>query len=319
LKIDSLLPSATEICFALGLGDDVVGVTHECDYPPEARNKPKLTRSNLPQHLQTHSGATPSLNPQRSAAIDRHVRANVHEGSSLYELDSELLERLSPDLIITQELCAVCAVSYGIVSSAAKQLTSEPRIVSLEPKTLEDIYDTIITVAEIANVLERGKRVVELLRAGEDAIRARTRKCKKPRTLLLEWTSPPMGGGHWVADLLELAGAEPVLVNRGAESQTITWDAIAEADPDAIFVAPCGYDVAMAKEAVAAISAEPDWAGLRAVRAGRAWAVDGNAYVNRPGTRVIRAAEIFAEALHPESFAGTIPLDGALARLGVSR
>lgn len=317
MKIVSLLPSATEICFALGLGEDVVGVTHECDYPPEAREKPKLTRSTLPQHLQTHPGTTPSPNPQRSADIDRHVRANVHEGSSLYELDTELLERLHPDLIITQELCAVCAVSYNIVSSAAKQLPTAPRILSLEPKTLQDIYDTIVTVAETADVPEQGKRVVELLRAGEDAIRVRTRHCEKPRTLLLEWTSPPMGGGHWVADLLELAGAEPVLVNRGAESQALTWDAIAAADPDAIFVAPCGYDVAMAKEAIAAISAEPDWAGLRAVRAGRAWAIDGNAYVNRPGPRVIRSAEIFAEALHQHAFPGMIPVDSALARLGV--
>ncbi|MGH7662410.1 MAG: cobalamin-binding protein [Vulcanimicrobiaceae bacterium] len=317
MKIVSLLPSATEICFALGLGDDVVGVTHECDYPPEVREKPKLTRSNLPQDLQTHPGASPPPNAERSAQIDRHVRSNVHEGSSLYDLDAELLERLKPDLIITQELCAVCAVSYEIVSSAAKRLGAAPHILSLEPTTLEGIYDTILTVAEFANVSEKGKRVVELLRAGEDAIRVRTRKCDKPRTLLLEWTSPPMGGGHWVADLLELAGAEPVLVNRGGDSQAITWDAIAEADPDAIFVAPCGYDVRMAKEAIAAIGAEPDWAGLRAVRAGRAWAVDGNAYVNRPGPRVIRSAEIFAEALHPESFAGMIPVDGALARLTV--
>lgn len=317
MKIVSLLPSATEICFALGLGEDVVGITHECDYPPEAGDKPKLTRSNLPHHLQTHPGTNPSPNVERSAEIDRHVRANVHEGSSLYDLDTELLERLAPDLIITQELCAVCAVSYDVVSAAAKRLRAAPHIISLEPKSLHDIYDTILTVAQIANVPERGTRLVELLRAGEDAIRVRTRHCEKPRTLLLEWTSPPMGGGHWVADLLELAGAEPVLVNRGGESQTLEWDAIAAADPDAIFVAPCGYDVAMAKEAIAAIAAEPDWAGLRAVRAGRAWAVDGNAYVNRPGPRVIRSAEIFAEALHPQAFAGMIPVDGALARLGV--
>jgi iron complex transport system substrate-binding protein len=316
LKIVSLLPSATEICFALGLGDDVVGVTHECDYPPQAREKPKLTRSNLPERLQTHPGTQPPLNPQRSAEIDRHVRANVHEGSSLYALDTELLDRLKPDLIITQELCAVCAVSYRIVSSAAKQLAATPRIISLEPKTLEDVYDTILTVAQAANVPERGRRLVELLRAGADAIRVRTRACERPRTLLLEWISPPMNGGHWVADLLELAGAEPLLVNRGRESEVITWQAIAQADPDAILVAPCGYDIAMAKEAIASISAEPEWASLRAVRSGRAWAIDGNAYVNRPGPRVIRTAEVFAEALHPQVFPGMIPVDGAFARVG---
>ena len=315
MRIVSLLPSATEICFALGLGDDVVGVTHECDYPLEARARPQLTRSNLPERLQTHTGANPQPNPERSVEIDRHVRESVHAGSSLYSLDAQLLERLSPDLIITQELCAVCAVSYDIVNSAAKRLRSDPRVVSLEPTTLEDIYATILTVSEIASVPDRGKKLVELLRSAADAVRARTKRRERIRTLLLEWIDPPMSAGHWIAELLELAGAEPVLANPGGDSQVLTWDAIAAADPDAIFVSPCGYDLRTTTEAVDALRAEPSWAGLRAVRARQAWAVDGNAYVNRPGPRVIRSAEIFAESLHPDVFAGAVPLDGALARL----
>lgn len=315
MKIVSLLPSATEICFALGLGEQVVGVTHECDYPPEALDKPKLTRSNLPQTLQTHPGSTAAPFVGRTAAIDRHVRENVHAGSSLYALDAELLERLEPDLIITQELCDVCAVSYEIVSAAAKRLRGDPRVISLEPSTLEDVYSTIETVAQIADRKENGKRVIELLRAGADALRVRTRKLPHPRTLVLEWTDPPMSAGHWIAELVELAGGEPVLANPGSNSETLTWDAIAASDPDAIIVAPCGYDVALAKDAIGELRDEPDWAGLRAVRSKRAWAVDGSAFVNRPGPRLIRSAEIFAHALHEIVVAPPVPLDGALARL----
>lgn len=315
MKIVSLLPSATEICFALGLGEQIVGVTHECDYPPEAADKPKLTRSCLPESLQTHPGSNPSAVPGRSGAIDRHVRANVHAGSSLYALDVELLERLSPDLIVTQELCAVCAVSYDVVSAAAKRLRGDPRVLSLEPATLEDVYSTISTLAQLTDSVDRGKRLIELLRSGADALRVRTRELPKPRTLVLEWTDPPMSAGHWIGDLIELAGGEPVLANRGANSQTLTWDAIAAGDPEVIIVAPCGYDVPMAKSAVGELRDEPDWAGLRAVRAKQAWVIDGSAYVNRPGPRLIRTAELFAHAMHERALAPPVPVDGALVRL----
>ncbi|MBV8584507.1 MAG: cobalamin-binding protein [Candidatus Eremiobacteraeota bacterium] len=315
MRIVGLLPSATEILFALGLGDDVVGVTHECDYPPEVLEKPKLTRSNLPQTLQTHPGSQPVAVTGRSAEIDRHVRANVHAGSSLYALDSDLLERLGPDLIVTQELCAVCAVSYDIVAGAAKRLRADPRVISLEPNSLEDVFGTIASLAQITGVPERAARLLELLRAAIAALRLQTRAVRKPRTLLLEWTDPPMSAGHWIPDLIELAGGEPVLANPGANSQVLDWDAIAQADPDAILVAPCGYDLKLAKSAVEEIHVEPDWAGLRAVRTGRAFAIDGSAYVNRPGPRLVRTAEIFAHALHGDAIPGPLPFGDALARV----
>lgn len=293
MRIVSLLPSATEICFSLGLGEQVVGVTHECDYPPEALAKPKLTRSMLPESLQTQAGS--------SAAIDRHVRANVHQGSSLYALDSDLLEALAPDLIITQELCAVCAVSYDIVAGAAKRLRGDPRVISLEPTSLEDVFGTIDTVAQICGVPERATSVLAHLRSRVAALRATTSTLPRPRTLLLEWPDPPMNAGHWIPDIIELAAGEPVLSNAGGNSQKLEWKAITQADPDVVVVAPCGYDLARARDAVRELDAYPAWRTLRAVREGRVFAIDGNAYVSRPGPRLIESAEILAHALHGDA------------------
>ena len=291
MRIVSLLPSATEICFSLGLGEQVVGVTHECDFPREALAKPKLTRSTLPELLQ----------PGRSAAIDRHVRANVHQGSSLYTLDSELLEELAPDLIITQELCAVCAVSYDIVAGAAKRLRGDPRVISLEPASLEDVFGTIETVAQICGVPERATTVLAQLRSRVAALRVTTSTLPRPRTLLLEWPDPPMNAGHWIPDIIELAGGEPVLANAGGNSQKLEWNTIAEADPDVVLVAPCGYNLMTTRAAIQELDANPEWRTLRAVREKRLFAVDGNAYVSRPGPRLVESAEIFARALHGDA------------------
>jgi iron complex transport system substrate-binding protein len=284
-RIVSLLPSATEIVYALGLGDRLVGITHECDFPPEARTKPRLTASALP-------GAADSRE------IDRHVRRSLHEGSSLYTLDSELLERLEPDLIVTQELCAVCAVSYDIVARAAKRLRNDPRLISLEPSSLDDVFANIVTVAELCGVAERARDLVAERRARCAALAARVAGLPRPRTLVLEWTEPPMSGGHWTPGLVELAGGTPVLADPGANSRVLEWEAIAAADPDAIVVAPCGYDLERTCAAVADLAAQPAWNALRAVREGRAVALDGNAYVNRPGPRLVETAELFAGAIH---------------------
>lgn len=285
MRIVSLLPSATEIVYALGLGDALVGVTHECDFPSEARLKPVLTASALPAE-------------SSAAAIDRHVRRSVHAGSSLYTLDAELLERLAPDLILTQELCAVCAVSYEIVTRAAKQLRGDPRIVSLEPSSLEDVFSTIATVGDLTNARERADEVVIELRRRVERLRERTRALPRPRTLVLEWTDPPMSAGHWTPELIELAGGEPVLAHPGRNSETLTWDAIAAADPEAVLVAPCGFDLPATLRACAELAENSAWNALRAVREGRAYGIDGNAYVNRPGPRLVDSAEIFADALH---------------------
>jgi iron complex transport system substrate-binding protein len=279
-RIVSLLPSATEIVFALGLGDALAGVTHECDFPEDAKTKPVLTAAAL-----THSG--------RPGDIDHHVRRAVHAGSSLYTLDAGLLERLAPDLILTQELCEVCAVSYGIVAGAARRLSSDPRIVSLEPSSIGDVFATIRTVAELTGTAARANVLIAGLEARLDALR-RNRPAQRPRVLVLEWTDPPMSAGHWTPELVEIAGGEPILGNPGANSRTLTWEAIEDADPDVIVVAPCGFDLEATRAAIRELETSSAWRRLRAVKSGRVAAVDGNAYVNRPGPRLVDSAEIFA-------------------------
>jgi iron complex transport system substrate-binding protein len=286
VRIVSLIPSATEIVFALGLGDALVGVTHECDFPPKALRKPRLTSSALPEH-----GGD-------SATIDRHVRRAVHAGSSLYALDADLLERLAPDLILTQELCAVCAVSYDIVSQAVKRLRGDPRIVSLEPSSLDDVFATIRTVAALTATEPAAERVVARLQRRIERLRQRVAGLARPSVLVLEWTDPPMGAGHWTPGLVDIAGGTAVLANPGQNSQTLTWDAIVAADPNDVIVAPCGFGLEATERACRELEANEAWRSLRAVRFGRVHPVDGNAYVNRPGPRLVDSAEIFAGALH---------------------
>ena len=294
MRIVSLLPSSTEILFAIGAGDRVVGVTHECDFPAEARTRPHLTSSLLPAELD-------------AAGIDRHVRASVHAGSSLYGLDDRALAALEPDLIVTQELCAVCAVSYEIVDRAAKRLrgpstgSGQARVVSLEPSSLEDVFATIAFLGDLVDAREGAARLLTTLRARVDALRERVAASARTpeRVLVLEWTDPPMSGGHWTPGLVELAGGEPVLGNPGANSRVLDWSEIAAADPDVVIVAPCGFDLDRALQEIAALppAAAAAFSALRAVRDGRAYAMDGNAFVNRPGPRLVDTAELFAAAI----------------------
>jgi iron complex transport system substrate-binding protein len=283
LRIVSLLPSATELLFAIGAGDDVVGVTHECDFPPSARERTVVTSSLLP----AHAGA---------GAIDRHVRASVHRGSSLYALDAERLAQLEPDLIVTQELCVVCAVSYEIVQRAVKRLPGDPRVVSLEPSSLEDVYATIAFLGQVCGRERGAAALFDGLRARETVLR-NVQPDVRPNVLVLEWTDPPMSGGHWTPDLVELAGGTPLLAHPGANSQTLTWAEIAQADPDVIVVVPCGFDLPRAQAAADELTTNATWNALRAVRAGRVCVMDGSAYVNRPGPRLIDSAERMARLM----------------------
>ena len=308
MRVVSLLPSATEILFAIGAGDRVVGVTHECDYPDEARTRPHLTSSLLPHELD-------------AAGIDRHVRASVHAGSSLYGLDDQKLAALEPDLIVTQELCAVCAVSYEIVDRAAKRLcgpstsSGQARVVSLEPSSLEDVFSTIAFLGELVDARDGASALLRELRARVDALRRRVAANGvadgRARVLVLEWTDPPMSGGHWTPGLVDLAGGEPVLGNPGGNSRVLAWDEIAAADPDVVIVAPCGFDLDRAEHEIAVLppDAANAFASLRAVREGRAYAMDGNAFVNRPGPRLVDTAELFAAAI-----AGEVPVTSRAVR-----
>lgn len=286
MRIVSLLPSATEILFAIGAGSQLVGVTHECDFPPAAATLPVLTSSALPASAD-------------SAAIDRHVRASVHAGSSLYHLDARLLETLAPDLIVTQELCVVCAVSYSIVDRAARRLSSDPRVISLEPSSLDDVYANIATLGALSGCESGASALAHELQSRIDRVRSRVSPFDRPRTLVLEWTDPPMSGGHWTPGLVEIAGGVPVLANPGANSRVLAWEEMAQANPDAIIVAPCGYNLQKTHEALHRLDERREWQSIPAVRHGRVTAVDGNAYVNRPGPRLVDTAEIFADILHP--------------------
>jgi iron complex transport system substrate-binding protein len=260
-----------------------VGVTHECDYPPAALRLPRVTSSTLPNGLAANE-------------IDRHVRASLHRGSSLYCLDAKLLEALEPELIITQELCAVCAVSYAIVDRAVKRMRTDTRVVSLEPSSLEDVLAQIRWIGEITQHAQEAGALIASLHARILALRKRAAGvARRPRVLLLEWTDPPMSAGHWIPELLELAGGDAVLGCAGANSQRLEWSAIASADPDAVIVAPCGFDLRKTRRALQELEATPEWTSLRAWRAGRVLAMDGNAYVSRPGPRLVDSAEMMAQ------------------------
>lgn len=270
--------------FAIGAGERVVGITHECDFPPEAQHLPRLTSTALPA-----AGS--------AGEIDRHVRGSLHAGSSLYHLDSEALERLQPDLIVTQELCKVCAVSYEIVDRAARRLQSDPRIISLEPSSLEDVYANIGTLGELTGREDDADELVEQLREREHAVRETASGRQRERLLLLEWTDPPMSAGRWTPGLIEAAGGVPVLANPGGNSRVLTFEEIAAEDPDVIVVAPCGFDLHKTAECVAELARDERWNALRAVRERRVQLVDGNAYVNRPGPRLVDTIEILAANL----------------------
>jgi iron complex transport system substrate-binding protein len=288
MRIVSLLPSTTEICFALGLGDQVVGVTHECDYPAEARTRPHLTRNVLPPG--EHS----------SADIDRMISERVLNGESIYDLDRDLLEVLAPDLILTQELCDVCAVSYDDVLAAAKTLPKEPHVASFEPRTVGEILDSITEIAHLAGVADHRRTVVDGLRARLAAVAARTIGAEPRRVLCLEWLDPPMVGGHWVPEMVRLAGGIDVLGPEGQPSIPVEWDAIHASDPDVVILMPCGYDLETTIEQSRELDDIAAWRTLRAVRSGNVHPVDGSAYFNRPGPRVIDGIELLANLLTPK-------------------
>jgi len=285
-RIVSLLPSATEILFGLGLADQIVGVTHECDYPMEALAKPRLTSSAL-----AAAGS--------SAEIDRHVRSGLHAGSSLYNLNCAMLEELAPDLIITQELCEVCAVSYVIVRRAVRRLSGDPRVVSLEPASLEEVYGTILEIGTLTGRSDTAHTLICALRERESKIAAIVSGAPRPSVLLLEWIEPLFCAGHWTPGLIELAGGTPMCANPGTASRTIAWADVLAADPDVVIIAPCGFNLDVVQREAATLNGRPEWRGLRAVREGRVFLVDGNNFVNRPGPRLIDTAEIFAAVLHP--------------------
>jgi iron complex transport system substrate-binding protein len=302
LRIVSLLPSATEIVYALNLGAALVGVTHECDYPADARTEAIVTRS-----LLDHSEAS-------SAEIDQAVRQQLQDGLSLYSLDHALLGQLAPDLILTQALCEVCAVSYGEVERAVRDVSAAygqlaPKVLSLEPSGLDDILATIATVGAATGASAEAAALIGQLRARIDRVRAEVARVGRwPRVACLEWLDPIFGPGHWLPELVELAGGQPGLGVAHTDSRRVAWGDVIAFAPEVIIVTPCGFDLQRAVgEALQVLPSRTGWYALPAVRQGRVYAVDGNAYFSRPGPRVVDSLELLAELIHPELFAGWGP------------
>ena len=281
MRIASLVPSATEMLFALGLGDSVVAVTHECDYPPEAEGLPSLTRSVIPEDLS-------------AAEIDAAVRERTGRGEALYELDHEALRELDVDLIVTQAVCEVCAVSFEDVRAFAEELPTEPRVVSLDPSTLGEVLGDLPRLGELAGADEAARRVAEESAKRIDAVREAVEGASRPRVAALEWLDPVYAGGHWVPQMVELAGGEDALGQPGERSRVVEWVELEAAGVDTVVVMPCGYYVEQAgREAL-------EHAARLAALGARVVAVDAAAYFSRPGPRLVDGVELLGHVLHPE-------------------
>lgn len=283
VRIVSLVPHATELLFALGLGPEVVAVTHECDYPPAATAIEQVTRDVLAAGL-------------NAAQIDAAVRERTLAGEAIYELDREAIVALSPDLIVTQALCPVCAVSYTEVAELAEGMPSRPRVVSLDPHTLGETLEDAHTLAQATDQRERGVELVAELTARIDRIKLAVHGQPRPRVVALEWLDPVYVAGHWTPELIELAGGKDLLGSPGLPSTTVSWEAVAEAKPEVVVAMPCGYDALRAREEALAYASE-----LAALGARRVVAVNASAYFSRPGPRLIDGLELLAHILHPES------------------
>ncbi len=290
-RIVSLLPSATEIVCALGLEGSLVGVTHECDYPPAVVGKPQLTASRISHRTMT------------SAEVDHAVRSQLDGHGSIYDLDEAQLRALEPDLILTQELCEVCAVSYREVEQAARRCSTNVDVVSLEPNTIADVLANIRTVGQLTGTGARAEALVAELATRLDALtRALADVKHRPRTLVLEWLEPPFAPGHWVPEQVALAGGDHTFGNAGAPSRTTTAEEIRAYAPEAIVLAPCGYYAEDTLRELPRARLPRGWHELPAVREGNVWAVDATSYFSRPGPRIVKGAEILAHIIHPHRF-----------------
>jgi iron complex transport system substrate-binding protein len=282
MRIVSLVPSATEMLFALGVGDEVTAVTHECDHPPEARELPKVTRDVIGPGL-------------AAAEIDAAVRRLTEQGRAIYELDEAALRRLQPDLIVTQELCAVCAVSYDDVRTVAERLDSKPDVVALDPRTIGEVLGDVRTLAQATDTKDAGVELVQDAARRIDRVRLAVRAAEPVRVAALEWLDPVFAAGHWTPQLIEYAGGIDPLGLPGEPSEQRTWDEVRAAAPEVVVVMPCGYDADRARQEAEECLDELDSLGAR-----RIVAVDAAAHFSRPGPRLVEGLELLAHVLHPD-------------------
>jgi iron complex transport system substrate-binding protein len=295
MRIVSLLPSATEILYALNLGEELVGVTHECDWPREARAKRLVSHSTLP------TGATP-------AEIDRLVSESLDGGTPIYRLDHEAIRELRPDIVITQDLCAVCAVPSGHVHEALDLLGCPAEVVSLDPSSLDEVLDCVLQVGTVSGTHAQAEAFVEQLRRRLYLVKRSVAGLERPRTFALEWGDPPFNGGHWVPEMIEAAGGESLLGSYGTPSVRLTWEAIDAAAPEVVVFMPCGYNLEGAIAEGKTLMDRPELADAR-----QFFAADASAYFSRPGPRLIDGVEMLAAALHPGSIDSWPP--GGIAQL----
>jgi iron complex transport system substrate-binding protein len=268
--------------FSLGLGPDLIAVTHECDYPPAARELPKVTRDVLPAGLS-------------AAEIDAAVRERTLAGESIYELDADALHDLRPDLVVTQALCSVCAVSYDDVRAIAQEIDPQPQVISLDPHTVGEVLGDARTLAQATNCKDAAAELVRNMATRIDRVRLAVRGARRPRVAALDWLDPPFAAGHWTPQLIEFAGGEDALGFAGEPSERCTWEQVAAAQPDIVVVMPCGYDAEIAHR-----EAEMHRDQLAALGAGEVVAVDAAAYFSRPGPRIVDGLELLASIIHPE-------------------
>ncbi len=290
-RIVSLVPAATEIAAALGLMEDVVGVSHECDFPGEANTRPRVTKCPV------HGAGLPSKK------IDERVRRALRENGTIYTIDEPLLRELRPDVILTQKLCDVCAVGYGTVARLAETLPGPPRVVNLEPSSLSDIFDDIRRIARTCDVAERAKELVTKLSARVEVVRERAAHiAHRPRCFLMEWVDPPFCSGHWGPELVEIAGGHDPLGREHQPSAQIDWQEVLDARPEIIVLALCGYNVDLVQRDYELLREFPGFDSIPAARADEIYLVNASAYFARPGPRIIDSLEILAGILHPKEF-----------------
>jgi iron complex transport system substrate-binding protein len=282
MRIASLVPSATEMLFALGLGDSVAAVTHECDFPPRASSLPHLTRTVLPEGLDARG-------------IDTAVKQTVGEGRALYELDEELLAKLAPDLIVTQAICDVCAVSYEDVLEVAARLPSRPRVVQQDPSTLGEMLEDVIRLGEATGMEAEAHEMRGDLEGRLAAVRAAVSGAGKPRVIALEWLDPPFLGGHWIPEMISIAGGDDVAGPPGLKSPEVQWSEISGLGPDVVIAMPCGWYVDESRA-----QAVEHWDRIAALGAGRVYAVDAASTFSRPGPRLVDGVELLGHVLHPD-------------------
>ncbi len=302
MRIVSLLPSATEIVYALGLGDSLAGVTYECDYPPPARSKPVVCDTALPQDR-----------PLSASEIDALVGGFMARGEPIYVLDRDLIQRIQPDLIIAQDLCRVCAVPSGQVEDALQEIGCSSEVISLDPSSIGDILEGILTVGRATGTEALARELVEGLRERIERVRRKAMPLPTIRTLCVEWADPPYVAGHWIPGMVEIAGGENLLAKPDEPSFSVTWHRAALARPEVVVFMPCGYYLPDAEAEAEALYRVPDFSETPAARAGDVYAVDATSYFSRPGPRIVDGLEILAWSIHPDAFPQ--PPSGTVARV----